>query len=127
MIDFILLAARLSLSVVFLVSAFDKTVRFSAAQQEFKDAKVPFSNSSLLLVIALHWICSLALITGIYASYAAYGLAVFMLIVTLWVHRFWTKSGQERVEVSRAAMANLAIFGGLLLAGHAGPGNFSLS
>ena len=125
--DSILLIARLSLSAVFLVSAFDKTVRFSAAKNEFRNAKVPFSNAVVVLVITLHWVCSLSLISGIYASYAAYALAAFILLATIWVHDFWTRTGSERVEVSRAALANLAIFGGLLLAGVIGPGEYVLA
>ncbi len=122
--DLILLVARLSLSVVFLLSAFDKTTRFSAAQQEFRDAKVPLPDVSAIAVIVLHWICSLALISGVYASQAAMVLAVFILLATLWVHNFWTREGQERINVSRIAMANLAIFGGLLLAAATGPGQY---
>ncbi len=124
--DFLLLIARVSLSAVFLVSALDKTIRFSAAKTDFRNAKVPFSDAMTVLVIILHWLGSIALITGIYATWAANALAVFILLATVWVHQFWTKTGQERVDVSRAALANLAIFGGLLLAGATGPGKYVL-
>ena len=124
--DVIILIARLSLSAVFLVSAYDKTVRFKEAQAEFRAAKVPLPSLISVLVIVLHWLGSLALISGIYASYAAYVLAAFILLATIWVHKFWLKSGQERVDVTRAALANLAIFGGLLLSGVVGPGKYVL-
>lgn len=124
--DVVLLVARISLSVVFLASGIQKALYFEAAQKEFRGARVPFSTPVLVSVIALHLLASISLITGIYAHYSAMLLAAFMAVVTLWVHDFWNHSGEERLAISRDAMANLAIFGGLLLAGVVGPGKYVL-
>ena len=124
--DAILLLARISLSVVFLVSGVHKAIYFAAAQEEFRNAKVPFHKPVLVCVIVLHLFASISMIIGVYTSYSAASLAVFMLIVTFWVHDFWNYRGAERLTVSREAIANLAIFGGLLLASVVGPGKYVL-
>ena len=124
--DIVLFIARLCLSAVFLASAYDKTIRHEEARAEFRAAKVPAPNVTLVVVVAMQWICSLALITGLFVSLAAYCLAAFIALATFWVHRFWEFQGQQRLEVSRRALGNISIFGGLLLAGIVGPGNFIL-
>lgn len=124
--DVVLLIARICLAAVFLISALHKAQYFDLAQEEFRKAKVPFSTSVLICVIVLHFLASISLITGVYATYSAYILAAFMLVVTFWVHDFWSRDGKERLAVSRDALANLAIFGGLLLAGVTGPGKYVL-
>ena len=124
--DAILLIARICLAVVFLYSGVHKALYFKLAQQEFRQAKIPQPDISLVLVIALHLMASLGLIAGIHAGLCASALAVFMVVVTLWVQDFWNQSGEMRLASSRAATANLAIFGGLLLAATFGPGKYIL-
>ena len=123
--DAILLIARVSLSAVFLTSAIHKARYFELAQHEFKNAKVPYPTGLLICVIALHFLASVGLITGVYFTFSAFALAAFMLIVTVWVHDFWNRKGEERLDASRDALANLAIFGGLLLAAAVGPGKYA--
>jgi uncharacterized membrane protein YphA (DoxX/SURF4 family) len=41
-------------------------------------------------------------------------LAVFTIVATVKVHNFWAMQGVQRLIISRVAMANFAVVGGLL-------------
>ena len=125
--DIVLLVARIFLSVVFLVSGIHKSLYFKAAQQEFRAAKIPLPDVSLVIVIALHLIASISLIVGAYAEISAAGLDLFTLTVTLWVHDFWNHSAEQRMNTARDTMANLAIVGGLLMVAAVGPGSYAIT
>ena len=126
LLSWILLAARLCLAAVFLVSGIHKAFWFGMAVEEFKGAKAPFVGLTLPLTILLHLIAPLCLITGVFVTEAALALAAFTVVATLWVHRFWAMSGPEKLARSRIAMAHLAVTGGLLLLAVTGPGKWVL-
>ena len=116
----VLLVARCCLAAIFVVSGIHKSVWYSKAVDEWKQACVP--QFTLPLTILLHIAGSLALITGLYVSEVAITLAVFVLMATILVHNFWAMNGVEKLIHSRAALANLAVTGGLLLLAAVGPG-----
>lgn len=124
--DIVLLVARIFISIVFLFSGIHKSLYFEAGRQEFRAAKIPLPDICLVMVIALHLIASVCLIIGFYAQLSALALAAFTVIVTLWVHDFWNRSGEQRLNGARDATANLAIIGGLLMVVAVGPGSYVL-
>ena len=111
----VLLAARTLLALVFLVSGIHKLVWHQKAIDEFKQDRIPLIPITLPGTIILHLLGSACLILGIYVQVAALLLAVFTVIATLKVHCFWTMQSEQRLDVSRMALANLGIVGGLLL------------
>ncbi len=120
----IVLIARVLLTMVFLVSGIHKTWWYAKAVEEFKQASVPLIPVSLPLTIVLHIIASLCIISGVFVEGAAVLLALFTLVTTLWVFRFWNKTGLERLQQSRAAITNLGLIGGLLLLVATGSGQY---
>ncbi len=123
--DLIVLFARILLGAVFLVSGIDKIIFFGEAREEFRKAKLPYSNVCLMAVIPLHFFAGLGIILGIYTSPSAFLLAGFMLCVTLWIHDFWNRpTRQAKLESSRLALANYAVLGGLLMLAANGPGAY---
>lgn len=122
----LLLSGRLCLSVVFLVSALDKAWHFGAALDEFREARLPYPHLFVVLTVVFHAVAALCLIAGAYTRIAAASLAVFVVVATLRVHRFWRLERQERVDVGRIALANLAVVGGLLVLAAAGPGSIAM-
>lgn len=121
-----ILAGRLCLATVFLVSGIHKGVWREKAVQEFRDAGVPAVGLFLSLTVVLHIVAPLALVLGIYVREAALALAIFTIIATVKVHCFWRMEGTERLARSRIAMAHLAVVGGLLILAATGPGTYVL-
>lgn len=124
--SWMILAGRLCLATVFLVSGIHKGVWRDKAVQEFRDAGVPAVGLFLSLTVALHLFAPVALVLGIYVREAALALAVFTVVATVKVHCFWRMEGTERLARSRIAMAHLAVVGGLLILAAVGPGKFVL-
>jgi len=109
-----------------MVSGIHKALYFREAVDEFHRAGVVLVGLLLPLTIVLHVLASLAIILGAYVAEAALLLALFTLVATLRVHRFWSAAGAERLEQSRIALAHIAITGGLVMLAVAGPGRFAL-
>ena len=124
--SWLILAGRLCLATVFLVSGVHKGIWFSKAVLEFRDAGVPLVGLALPLTIALHILAPLAIIAGICVRPAALALALFTIIATTKMHCFWRMEGMERLARSRIAMAHLAVVGGLVLLAAVGPGRIVL-
>lgn len=126
LLSWLILIARLCLATVFVVSGVHKGVWYRKAVEEFSNAGVPVIGFFLPLTIALHILAPIGLMTGIYDRAAASVLALFTIVATVKVHCFWRMRGQERLERSRIALANLAIVGGLIILAAVGPGRFVL-
>ena len=124
--SWILLAARVCLASVFLVSGTHKAIWYRRAVAEFRLAKAPLVSVTLPATIALHLVGSTCLILGVFTTQAALILAAFTLLATERAHGFWRHSGEERLKRSRNAMANLGVIGGLLILAVTGPGHLSL-
>ena len=123
----LVLAARICLATVFLVSGIHKALWLSRAIEEFKVASVPLISVTLPATIALHIVASVCILAGVFIAEAALSLAVFTVAATLWVFPFWRHSGAERLDQSRIALANLGLAGGLLLLYAGGPGHYVLT
>ena len=120
----LLLAGRICLAIVYLVSGIHKGIWFRKAEKEFQDARVPLLHFFLIGTIVLHLVAPVLLITGMFVTKTAIALAVFTVVATLKVHHFWNMSGDDRLIQSRIALTNLAVIGGLLVLAAAGPGKF---
>lgn len=125
LLDWVLLAARLCLAGVFLVSGVHKALYYDKARDEFRQAAVPAADFLLPITILLHLVASAGIIIGIYSRESALLLAAFTVVATLKVHCFWRMEGAERLDRSRIALSNLAIIGGLLLLVATGPGRLA--
>jgi putative oxidoreductase len=124
--SWMILVARVCMSVVFLASGVHKGICYGKAVAEFRKAGVPATGLVLPLTIALHLLAPVALITGLFAREAAVALALFTVAATGKVHCFWRMGGDERLAHSRIAMAHLAVVGGLILLAAVGPGSLAL-
>jgi len=121
-----LLLARILLSLVFLVSGIHKAFWFKKAAEEFRAAKAPLVGITLPATITLHLAASICLIVGLYTTEAALMLALFTLLATERAHSFWRFEGAARLDRGRTALANLGVIGGLLVLAVSGPGDLTL-
>jgi putative oxidoreductase len=122
----VVLVARFLLALVFLVSAAEKSLYFSAALEEFALARLPFVKFTTISTIAFHFVSSVCLIAGWLVMEMSVALAIFTFLATIRVHDFWNMEGEERVIKSRVALANFAVVGGLMLLAATGPGSLVL-
>lgn len=123
----LMLAGRVAIGVVFLVSGVHKGIWFEKAAGEFRRDGIPAIWLTLPTTIVLHLVASTCLIVGYLTREAALVLALFTLVATLKVHAYWRLPVVEQLARSRITTANLAIIGGLLLLVAVGPGPLSIS
>ena len=123
----IVLFARILLSLVFLVSGIHKAFWYEKAAEEFRAVKAPLVVVTLPATITLHLAGSICLIIGMYTTEAALLLALFTLLATERAHSFWRFDGAARLERGRTALANLAVIGGLMMLAVTGPGDLALA
>ena len=126
MSSWFLLAGRIALASVFLVSAIHKGVWYRQAVEEFKIDRIPLIGLTLPATIALNLLGSVCLILGYQTQIAGLLLAVFTVAATLKVHAFWRLPKPKQLGRSRVANANLAVVGGLLVLAATGPGTIAL-
>ena len=116
----IVLAARILLAQIFLLSGVGKLGAGYAGTQGYMEAMgVP--GALLLLVILLEIGGGLALVTGFMARWAALALAIFCVVGALIFHNHFGDQMQ-----SIMFMKNLAMAGGLLMLYVHGSGAYSL-
>jgi len=123
----LLLAGRVLIALVYLVSGLHKAVWYQKAVDEFRMAGAPLIPITLPGTILLHIAAAICLILGTYTQLAALALVVFTIPATLMVHGFWRSTGVERLIDSRIFLGNLGLIGGLLTIAAVGPGHYALS
>lgn len=106
---------RALLGVLFFVSAITKAMAFSYVSGWIASAGLPVPDLVLVATIAIELIGGLMLITGFKARWAALGLAIFLVPVTLVFHAFWSADAATFNDQLTAFLKNAAIFGGMLL------------
>lgn len=123
----LLLAGRVSIALVYLVSGLHKGLYYQKAVAEFREARIPLIALTLPGTIALHLAASVCIIIGYFTREAALALALFTILATLKVHAYWRLPVDAQLGRSRIAFSNLAVTGGLLLLVAMGPGRMAIS
>ena len=107
---------RLLMSVIFILSGFQKLMHFSQTASMMAGKGIPLATVALVLTIAIELGGGLLLITGYKVKYVAIVMALWMVPVTLSFHNFWAYQGDAREMQMVNFLKNLAIIGGLLVA-----------
>ena len=127
-IDWLLLAGRICLAVVFAASAYTKLEREPREVQVIANLHMPVPAMLLVLVGVFETAGALALVLGVYVQAASALLALFMIVISFFVLGFWSSKDppQVRAQKRSAFISNVAIIGGLIYVIAAGPGHFAL-
>ncbi len=122
--DVTLLAARIGIALIFLLSGVGKMAGWSGAVAHAASRGVP----AILLAgaTALEILGAISLIAGWKTRWGAAALLVFLVPVTLVFHDFWAAQGAEVQIQTIQFLKNVAMGGGLLAIIGAGPGAFSV-
>lgn len=118
----LMLAGRILLALVFLISGVHKAVWYEKVIDEFRRDRIPLIWLTLPGTILLHLVCSACLIVGFMTEWAALALAIFTLVATLKVHAYWRLPPEQQLGRSRIFAGNMAVMGGLLVLAAVGPG-----
>ncbi len=119
-----LLAARVGLGVIFLTSALGKLAAWSGTVAYAGSKGVP--EFLLVGAVALELLGGLSVVGGWKTRWGVAALLVFLAPVTIVFHGFWGAHGADAQAQLIQFLKNVAIGGGLLALGTAGPGAVSL-
>ena len=116
---------RILYSAIFLLSTPNhfsgKAVAYAAA------AGVPIPGVLVPLAGILALLGGLSVLLGYRAKLGAWLLVVFLVPVTLWMHRFWGVADPQHAQMQMINfMKNLGLVGGALFVAYFGAGPFSL-
>lgn len=120
---FLMFIGRICLGIIFLWSAIDKILNFTA----YIELMIPegLANPSAYLAgsILVEFIGGLSLVFGFWTRFGALLLLIYMVPATLIFHDFWMVAEHvSRSLQTTLFLKNLAIFGGLLYVLTCGPG-----
>jgi len=124
--NILLLLGRVLLSLIFVLSGFDKLTLWSDTGAYMASKGMPFVPFFLGMAVVLELGGGLLVGLGYRARLGAVALVVFVIPTTLIFHNFWSLAGPEQMLQTTMFLKNLSILGGLLLVVACGPGRFSL-
>ena len=122
--DVTLLAARIGVALIFLLSGVGKMAGWNAAVAHAASQGV--TPILLAFATALELFGAIALIAGWRTRWGGVALIVFLVPVTLVFHAFWAAPAAEVQHQATQFLKNVAMGGGLLAIIAAGPGAFSV-
>jgi putative oxidoreductase len=123
----LLLVGRILLSLVFLVAGVRKVMAIAGTVAYFTKLGIPMPEVMVYVAILIEVGSALMLIVGWKARYAAWALAIFVLIATCFAHRFWELSDAAQYgNQMNHFLKNMAIIGGMLFVAACGPGSMSV-
>jgi putative oxidoreductase len=116
---------RLLFAVIFVMAGanhFNKQTIGYAASQGVPLASIAVPLSGVLTIVG-----GLSILLGYRAKLGAWLIVLFLIPVTLMMHKFWTVSDPMMAQIQMAMfMKNVSMLGGALLISHFGAGPFSL-
>lgn len=116
-----LLAGRLLLAYIFVLSGFGKIGGFAGTAKYMASKGMPMVEVLLVGAIVIELIGSLMLVVGWKARWGAWAIFLFLIPTTLIFHPAWADPAQA-IQFNK----NLAIMGGMLYVAFMGPGRLSL-
>jgi len=121
------LVARMLIGLIFLVAGVRKVMGFAGAVAYLAKLGFPAAQVMAVIAIIIEIGGSILLIAGWRTRWAAWLLALFVVIAAFAAHRFWEISdpGQFSNQLNHF-LKNLSIVGGLLYVATFGPGSASV-
>ena len=123
--EVLVLAGRILFSFIFIMGGLNlfsrQTIGFAAAQG------VPTANLTVPLAGVIAILGGLSVLLGYHAKLGAWLIVLFLVPVTLMMHKFWGVSDPAAAQMQMVMfMKNLSMLGGALIVSQVGAGPFSL-
>jgi uncharacterized membrane protein YphA (DoxX/SURF4 family) len=114
--DEVFLFGRVLFSLVFAWNGQNHLLHTTPSAQYAEYKHVPSARNAVLASGALMILGSIAVVLGIWMDLAALGLAVLVVVMALFMHRYWEETDPQTIAVERAQfMKNLSLAGGALI------------
>ena len=124
--DAVILAARLLLSMLFLIFGWRKLTDYSGTVARMVQDGAPLPVIATPVAIFMELPVAFALAVGAFTRPSAVLLALYTLGTALIAHRYWTMTGPNKVDSLESFYKNLSIVGGFLLLCITGAGKYSI-
>ena len=121
------LAGRILLGLLFLVSGFGKIAGFDGTVGYISAQHLPLPALVAVLTIVVEVGGGIALVSGLWTRQAALALAGFTLLTAFIFHAFWSAPDAATTMQQIQFLKNLSIAGGLFVLAAFGPGRISLA
>jgi putative oxidoreductase len=122
MVDYYLLAGRVFLAFMFVLSGLNKAIFFAHGLEEVRAKNLPLPHLALLATIIVQIACGGAIMIGRYAQVSSSILALFTLATAAIFYDFWRRKGAERTIMLTGFLEHISIIGGFVVLIAAGPG-----
>jgi putative oxidoreductase len=122
----LLLAGRILLALVFFIAGVRKVMAVAGTVGYLTKLGMPMPEVMVYVAMVVEIGGALMLILGWKARYAAWVLALFVLIATCYAHRFWEFDAAQYANQMNHFLKNFAIIGGMLFLAACGPGSLSV-
>jgi putative oxidoreductase len=111
---------RVLIGALFATAGIRHAFIFQSVLDMMRQRGIPAAAAVLVVGSLFQTLAGVALMAGWQVPAAAFGLILFTVAATLMLLDFWAMHGPEREMAQSAALANVAIVGGLLVtAAHA--------
>jgi putative oxidoreductase len=124
--DELILVARLLLATLFLIFGWRKLRDFSGTVSQMAQLGVPVPVLAAAVATFMELPVAFAVAIGAFTRPSALLMFLYTLGTALIGHRYWTKTGTDRVDSMDAFYKNLSIMGGFLLLSMTGAGRYSI-
>ena len=124
--DYLKLAARILMMVLFVPFGWNKLIHFAATTSQMAHYGLPLPLLAAIIAVVMELPVGVAIALGAYARPLAGLLAVYTLAAGFIGHHYWTMDGAARAGNLINFYKNIAIMGGLLQLCASGPGRFSV-
>jgi len=124
--NFTVLAGRILLGLLFVLSGFGKIAGFEGTVGYIAAQNLPLPAVLAVLTILVELGGGLALVTSFYTRQSALVLSAFTLLTAFVFHAFWAAPEAARMMQQINFLKNLSIAGGMLVLAAFGPGSLSI-
>lgn len=120
------LFGRVLFSLIFIIAGFSKIFQFDATAVGMSSQGVPYAEWLLVLAIILELGGGLMILFGYKARFGAFLLFVFIFLVSLIYHDFWTFDAAQATNQMQHFLKNFAMMGAALYILAFGAGRYSI-
>ena len=122
--------ARIAICLIFIQAVLGKLFGWSGQAAYMAQHGISPVAPLLAAGLAIELIGGLCVLLGYHARLAAFVMSVYLCIVSVMLHDFWShtasRSEMARMMAQTEFLKNMGIVGGLLMIAACGPGRFSL-